>query len=179
MNPDEKSTRRGRQVLVAIAALLAGMFALGGVVSKTSPSEATSATTEDYVAALHVANSFLHAWLARSPEEGLRLISPRLHEPSPNSDAYSYDSWLRQYLAGFGDPHHQAFEIGPGRGRGSQFAFPVTLYEFTTGDAIAVAYTSTLEVIRVRDHWYVDRLPFSSDNPSSKGARGSPASDAH
>jgi len=156
--------RRTQQVLVATALLLAGTFALGGKVSGTSPSE-ESATSEDYVAALHVANSFLHAWLARNPEEGLRLISPRLHEPSPNSDAYSYESWLRQYLAGPSEPHHQAFEIGPGRGRGSQFAFPVTLYEFTTGDAVATGYTSTLEVIRIQDRWCVDRLPFFSDHP--------------
>jgi len=165
MSTDERSLRRGRQILVTTAALLAGISALGGVVSGTSPSEATSATSEDYVAALHVANSFLHAWLARNPEEGLRLISPRLHEPSPNSDAYSYESWLRQYLTGLSGPHHQAFEIGPGRGRGSQFAFPVTLYEFTRGDAVAVGYTSTLELIRIQDRWYVDRLPRSSDNP--------------
>lgn len=113
-----------------------------------------------YLEALQTANAFLWAWVTRDAEAGFGLISDRLRAQIKD------ESWLRQFLVGLSNPHHQAFEIGRGRKQtASRYAFPVTLYEFYTGERAGFRYPGTLELVKQGGRWRVDRLPCSSDNP--------------
>ena len=128
--------------------------------------EPTSRPGADYVAALQVANTFLHAWIERDAGSGLQLMSPHLLSPSAGDEpAESHRSWLNQYLRGLSNPHHSAFEIAQGRAHGQKrWSFPVVLYEWADGQPTADAYSSSIELIRAGDRWLVDRIPKSSDS---------------
>lgn len=113
-----------------------------------------------YLQALRTANAFLWAWVDRDSDIGLRLLSDHLRAEIKD------ESWLRQFVEGLSNPHHQAFEIDRGRARsGNQYSFPVTLYEYYTGEQEGAEYRSTLLVIKQGDTWRVGQLPRSSDNP--------------
>jgi hypothetical protein len=112
-----------------------------------------------YLEALQTANAFLWAWLTRDADGGLRLISDRLR--SKIND----DSWVRQFMVGLSNPHHQAFEISHGRRQtSSRYAFPVILYELYDGEPMGASYRGILEVAKQGNVWRVDRLPHGPDN---------------
>ncbi len=141
--------------------------ALLTITALRQPAEASSAgqrqgesPSADFLNALQTANAFLGAWVSRDVERGIQLISERLRAEVAD------ESWLRQFLAGLSNPHHQAFEIGRGRRKGlGRYSFPVILYELYTGEQKGTAYPGTLEIAREGHVWRVDRLPRTSDNP--------------
>lgn len=125
-----------------------------------SQREGTVNNSADYLEALQTADAFLIAWVKRDTTNGLVLITERLR--AQINDA----SWLRQYISGLSNPHHQAFEIGRGEKVGSnRFKFPVVLYELYIGETTGYAYSSTVQVIKDSEGWRIDVLPKSSDNP--------------
>jgi len=125
---------------------------------KAQPRE-QAAPSAAFLEALQVADSFLWAWVARDAESGLRLISDRLRAKAGD------ERWRRQFIVGLSNPHHQAFEIGRGRLMSTnRYEFPVTLYEFYTGERAGERYQSSLEVVKEGQVWRVDRLPITSDN---------------
>src|SRR5436309_15021895 len=97
-----------------------------------------TAATADYVAALSVANQFLHAWIQRDQSPGIQLMSPRLRSSPAADKSGEVGSWLEQYMSGLSNPHHVAFEIGQGRSVAKgRFEFPVVLYEWADGEPAA------------------------------------------
>lgn len=74
------------------------------------------------------------------------------------------EDWFRQYMSGLSNPHHISFEIGKGKEINSKrIVFPVTLYEYYTGEPKAFQYKSKIEIIKEGDSWRVNVLPKSSD----------------
>ena len=144
----------GRILLTASAAWLllsdAPCLARGHAASPSS----------DYLEATRVADAFLCAWRSREGETGLVLISRRLRSEAKG------ESWLRQFVVGISNPHHEAFEVGRGiKGNGQRYVFPVTLYEYYDGEPTGYAYSSKMEIVLDGETWKVDHLPMSSDNP--------------
>lgn len=115
-----------------------------------------------YVQALETADSFLWAWANRYADTGTKLISSNL---SSKIKKENNEEWFKQYMSGLSNPHHLAFEIGEGKEINSKrFAFPVTLFEYYTGEPKAFQYKSNIEVIKEGDSWRVDVLPTTSDS---------------
>ncbi len=122
----------------------------------------TPSTPAAYVQALQTVDSFLWAWVNRDAEAGRRLIS---HDLSSKLHEGKNEEWFKDYMVGVSNPHHHSFEIGHGKEMNpGRFVFPVTLYEYYTGDPKAFKYKSKIEVIRERDSWRVDVLPVTADN---------------
>jgi len=139
-------------ILLSVAALLILMLPIA---SQSEISQGTEkSTSADYLEALRVANSFLWAWVARDSGAGLQLISTRLRTEIKD------ESWLRQFMMGLSNPHHQAFELGVGRREGAiRYSFPVTLYELYSGENEGFAYTGVLGLVKQGDVWRIDVLP--------------------
>ena len=115
-----------------------------------------------YVQALETANAFLWAWSNRDADSGTKLISQKLLAKLKKENR---EDWFRQYMTGLSNPHHLSFEIGRGKKINSKrFTFPVTLFEYYTGEPKAFQYKSKIEVIKEGDSWRVDVLPTTSDN---------------
>ncbi len=115
-----------------------------------------------YAEALQIADSFLWAWVNRDADAGLNLISQRLLSKLKDTKT---EDWFRQYMVGLSNPHHLSFEIGPGKEiNPKRFSFPVTLYEYYTGEPKAFKYNSNIELVQEGDLWRVDVLPLTSDN---------------
>ena len=115
-----------------------------------------------YVEALQTVDSFLWAWINRDADVGLKLISQVLLSKLQKTKT---EEWFRQYMIGLSNPHHFSFEIEPGKQiNPKRFVFPVTLYEYYTGEPKAFKYKSKIELIREGDSWRVDVLPLTSDN---------------
>ena len=74
-----------------------------------TPQHGDYAPSVAYLEALEIANAFLWAWVTRDADGGLRLMSDRLRAQIND------ETWLRQFMVGLSNPHHQAFEIGHGR----------------------------------------------------------------
>ena len=129
------------------------------------PAATTPSTPAAYVEALGVAHAFLDAWVSRDADKGIRLMSPTLRQTPRGSNPSDYESWLRLYVQGLSNPHHAAFELGRGTlAAHNRAVFPVTLYEFVTGESAAFSYSSSLELVREGESWRVSKLPQSSDN---------------
>ena len=119
-------------------------------------------TRANYVEALQIADSFLWAWVNRDAAAGWRLISSDLTSKLRKE---RNEDWFRDYMIGLSNPHHHSFEIGPGKEvNPKRFSFPVTLYEYYTGEPKAFKYKSKIEVIQEGGSWRVDLLPITSDN---------------
>lgn len=119
-------------------------------------------TPARYVEALRTADSFLWAWVHRDADTGVKLIS---HALSSKLKQTKKEEWFRDYMIGVSNPHHMAFEVGPGKEiNPKRFTFPVTLYEYYTGELEAYKYDSKIEVIQEGDSWLVDALPLTADN---------------
>jgi len=131
---------------------------LSNPVAATEPSAVTT-TSATYVEALGVENGFLHAWVNRDANTGLTLMSPTLRQPPRGNE-----SWLRLYVQGISNPHHQAFELQRGELIANRAVFPVTLYELYSGESTANSYASSIELVREGESWHVSKLPKSSDN---------------
>ncbi len=117
----------------------------------------------DYLEALQVANLFLNAWMIRDSAAGLELISDRLDRDLKGGRG---GSWFEVYMSGLGNPHHQSYEIGPGRKRSTgRYAFPVRLFEIASRDRKGTLYESEIVIARQPDRWAVDELPKTPDNP--------------
>jgi len=122
----------------------------------------TPSTPTNYVQALQTADSFLWAWVNRDADMGRRLISRSL---SSKLQKENNEEWFRDYMIGVSNPHHHSFEIGSGKEiNPKRFSFPVTLYEYYTGESKAFKYKSKIELIREDDRWRVDVLPLTADN---------------
>lgn len=139
--------------------LLIGFTLPPRTVWPASLSTRQAAPSAEYMTALQTANGFLWAWLNRDAERGLRLISDQLRREIKD------DSWLRQFMIGLSNPHHQAFEIGRGKKKSADvFVFPVTLYELASGERTGNAYSGALEISKEGDSWRVTLLPASPEN---------------
>jgi hypothetical protein len=140
---------------VPIIFLLLRAFPVEGKVLQPS-------TPANYVGALQAVDSFLWAWVNRDADAGLKLISQGLLSKLKNTKT---EKWFTQYMVGLSNPHHLSFEIGPGKEiNPKRFVFPVTLYEYYTGEPKAFKYNSKIELVREGDLWRVDVLPLTSDN---------------
>jgi hypothetical protein len=117
---------------------------------------AREAIDQDYVLALSAANRFLYAWQMRDQESGLSLVSQRLKRAKSEEE-------LRTYISGVSNPHHQAFEIGPGqRLKDGRFTFQVRLYEHYTAEKWKGQRPRPGRIVLVRlgpEEWRVDELP--------------------
>lgn len=114
----------------------------------------------EYIEALRTTNAFLAAWVSRDAEAGLKLMSSRLRADADG------ESWLRQFMVGLSNPHHEAFKIAEGKkGGANRYIFSVTLYELFSGEKAGYGYVGKLEVVKEREEWRIDVLPKSSDNP--------------
>ena len=141
----------------AIIIIVFLLIAFGGEGKVHTPS-----TPAAYVQALQTVDSFLWAWVNRDAEAGRRLISRDL---SSRLQKEKNEEWFRGYMVGISNPHHHSFEIGQGKEiNPRRFVFPVTLYEYYTGDPKAFKYESKIELIREGDSWRVNVLPVTSDN---------------
>ena len=73
------------------------------------------------------------------------------------------EEYLRSYITGISNPHHQAFEVGRGQRLPSgAFAFPVTMYEHYSGQTAAVEHPKILRIVVMQagpESWLVDELP--------------------
>ena len=119
-------------------------------------------TSANYVEALQAADSFLWAWVNRDADTGRRLISRGL---SSKLQKENNEEWFRNYMIGLSNPHHHSFEIGSGKQINTKrFSFPVTLYEYYTGEPKAFKYKSKIELVLEGDSWRVDVLPLTADN---------------
>lgn len=115
----------------------------------------------NYVQALQTANAFLWAWANRDSEAGMRLISKNLLSKYKKENK---EEWFRDYMTGLSNPHHSSFELGQGRTiNAKQIVFPVTLYEYYTGEQKAFQYKSEIEVIKEGDTWRINTLPITSE----------------
>jgi len=142
-----------KQLLITLL-LIAALPVEGKVFEPSTPAR--------YVEALHVADSFLWAWVNRDAEAGFNLISQNLLSKLKGK---KNEEWFKQYMIGLSNPHHLSFEIGPGEQIDlKRFAFPVTLYEHYTGEPKAFKYKSKIEIVQQADSWRVDVLPLTSDN---------------
>lgn len=151
---------RSQVILQMLVSSVIFTLALTSTTAYPMPSRHADQTpTAPYLEALQTANAFLWAWVTRNADDGLRLVSDRLRTQSKD------ESWLRQFVVGLSNPHHQAFEIGRGRRKNtSRYAFPVTLYEFYTGEKVGSGYRGMLELVKQGGTWRVDHLPESSEN---------------
>lgn len=141
-------------------AIIFVLFSLAayGVEAKNLP----PSTPANYVHALQTADSFLWAWVNRDVDAGKRLISRGLSSKLQKENS---EEWFRDYMVGVSNPHHHSFEIGPGKTINSKrLSFPVTLYEYYTGEPKAFKYKSRIEVVLDGDGWRVDVLPVISEN---------------
>jgi hypothetical protein len=145
---------------------MTGLLWLAMIAMSLTPTNAWPATTKhgnhappaSYLEALQTANAFMWAWLTRDADEGLRLMSDHLLTKTHD------EAWLRQFAVGLSNPHHQAFEIGRGRGESAKgYAFPVTLYELYTGERVGTGYHAILKVEQKEGKWRVNGLPISPE----------------
>jgi len=142
------------KTLIIVGFLLTAPFAEGKVTEPT--------TQANYIHGLETANAFLWAWSNRDSETGLKLISKNLLSRLKKQNK---EDWFRDYMTGLSNPHHSSFEIGKGKTINSKrVTFPVTLYEYYTGEPMAFKYSSKIELVREGDLWRVDVLPLTSDN---------------
>ena len=106
--------------------------------------------------ALSAANQFLYAWATRNQYDGLALLSPKLKDKYP-------EEYLRSYISGVENPHHQAFEIGRGKRLApGRVSFSVALYEHYTGQKENIGQPKTLTIVLIQsgpENWLVDELP--------------------
>jgi hypothetical protein len=132
------------------------LLATSAPAQKPTKGRAGESIDQDYVLALSTANHFLAAWAARSEDEGLALLTPRLKNKYP-------EEYFRSYISGLSNPHHQAFEVGRGKRLPSgYFSFPVAMYECYTGQKESYDHLKPLTIVVIQtgpDTWLVDELP--------------------
>ncbi len=132
-------------------------FAQGTVINDTDRGN-SSPISLSYLQALQTTDAFLWAWTNRDAEIGIRLMSERLLKSAKN------DSWFHQYMVGLSDPHHFAFELGPGEQLNPiLYEFRVILYEASNGTKEGFKYKGKLRVIQQGQYWRIDQLPASSE----------------
>lgn len=142
------------KAIISVFLLLIALGVEGGTLEPSTP--------HIYVQALQTADSFLWAWVNRDADTGRRLISRGF---SSKLQKENNEEWFRNYMIGLSNPHHHSFEIGSGKRINTErFSFPVTLYEYYTGEPKAFQYKSKIELVRERDSWRVNVLPLTSDN---------------
>jgi len=136
--------------------LLCAAFLLANSAPAQKTKSRAAAINQDYVLALSAANQFLYAWATRNQYDGLALLSPKLKNKYP-------EEYLRSYISGVENPHHQAFEIGRGKRLASGgFSFPVAMYEHYTGQKEPDQHPKPLAIVLIQsgpDNWLVDELP--------------------
>jgi len=124
--------------------------------AQKSKGRAAAGMGQDYVLALSTANHFLYAWATRNEADGLDMLSPKLKNKFP-------EEYLRSYISGVENPHHQAFEIGRGQRMPSgAFSFPVAMFEHYTGQKETNEHPKPLRIVVIQsgpESWLVDELP--------------------
>jgi hypothetical protein len=137
--------------------LLASLVLLN--VSLHGRAKPSPAADQDYIAALAVADNFLHAWQSHDEETGILLLSNQLRERSSADSVSTFFSTAHP---------EQAYEIG----RGSKLApgryqFPVILWQRPamnpssgTAHHWSHPHTAMLVVIRtLKEDWLIDKIP--------------------
>ncbi len=148
-----KTDKLMKPIIISVL-LLVGFGAEGKALPPSMPAS--------YVQALQTADAFLWAWVNRDADTGRRLISRGL---SSKLQKENNEEWFRNYMIGLSNPRHHSFEIGSGKRINTErFSFPVTLYEYYTGEPKAFQYKSKIELAREGDSWRVDVLPDTADN---------------
>ncbi|MHB8077889.1 MAG: hypothetical protein ACYDIE_01365 [Candidatus Krumholzibacteriia bacterium] len=143
--------------------MILGLWATTVAAAPAPPRRAPEAPAASYLEALRVADLFLGAWARRDVDGGLALVSAAVIDGESGGRA-ELRGGVAGYLSGVSNPHHEAFEIGPGRQVvPDRYSFPVRLFELYLGESTGVAYGDTLEVVRQGGEWRVDRLPRSHD----------------
>jgi hypothetical protein len=143
--------------MVVVLGLWATTVAATSIPAKSSH----AAPTASYLEALRVADLFLNAWVRRDIDAGLALVSAAALSRGPGG-RLDLRGGVPDYMSGTSNPHHEAFEISPGRQVGSdRCAFPVRLFELYSGESTGLAYSDTLEVVFQGGEWRIDRLPRS------------------
>ena len=117
---------------------------------------ASTVHDEDYIAALHQANRFCDAWLARDESAGRALLTRRFIRQHP-------DQRLRDGIAGLANPHHAAFELSDGRKTGKdRYVFDVRLFLQYSGmqsDRIEAPLEHIVVVRNDSGQWRIDEFP--------------------
>jgi hypothetical protein len=113
---------------------------------------------DSYILALSAADQFAFAWAFRRADEGRATLTPaalRRHSPED----------LTTLLQGVSSPHHESFEIGPGRKLSpTKYAFDVIQYDYLTKMGVRGPRPkpSRLVVVEVAPgQWLVDEFPDS------------------
>lgn len=132
------------------------IFAANPAPGQTAKRHASNLIDQDYVLALSAADQFMYAWATRNQDDGLALLSPRLKNKFP-------EEYLRSYISGISNPHHQAFEVGGGKRLPSGgFSFPVAMYMHYTGQRENSGPPKPLTIVMIQagpENWLVDELP--------------------
>jgi len=111
---------------------------------------------DEYIVALSTADQFMHAWATRNVDEGRSTLTPAaLKQHSANEIATVFE--------GVSSPHHESFEIGPGRRlSATSFAFDMIKYEYLTNMNFKGPRPRPVRLVVVRvtpERWLVDAFP--------------------
>jgi len=145
--------------------LVAGI-AIGGTVRAQSspstqrpaaPASSAAVTVDDgYILALGVADGFMHAWAARDLAAAKTLLSPAALKKHSAGD-------LASLIQGTSSPHHQSYEIGPGRKlSAAKYAFDVIEYDYLTGMNAHDPRPTPSQIVVIQsgaNAWLVDEFP--------------------
>ena len=146
----------GRTLVVVL-----GLWATTVAAAPGPPKRHHDGPAASYLEALRVADLFLNAWVKRDVNGGLALVSAAALTRD-SGGRVDLSGGVPDYISGISNPHHEAFEISPGRQVGpDRCAFPVRLFELYLGESTGFAYSDTLEVVRQGGEWRIDRLPRS------------------
>jgi hypothetical protein len=131
---------------------------LSMIVSLSARTKPAAVVDEDSLAALAIADSFLHAWQAHDEEAGILLLSDRLREHSSQDDVSIFFSTAHS---------EQAYEISRGRKLApGRYQFPITLWQTSTAKSSGAPrpgmkpHATSLIVTRApKGDWLIDKLP--------------------
>jgi hypothetical protein len=113
---------------------------------------------DNYILALSAADQFAFAWAFRRADEGRALLTPAALR------RYSAED-LTTLLQGVSSPHHESFEIGPGRQLSpTKYAFDLIQYEYLTKMGVRGPRPKPARLVVVEvapEQWLVDEFPDS------------------
>lgn len=113
---------------------------------------------DNYILALNAADEFLHAWATRDAVAGRATLTPAaIKRHSPDD--------LAMVFQGVSSPHHESFEIGPGRRlSATKYAFDVIEYAYMTKMGARDPRPTPARIVVVQvapEKWLVDEFPDS------------------
>ena len=111
---------------------------------------------DGYILALATADQFAYAWAFRHADEGRALLTPAA------LGRYTPDA-LATLLSGVSSPHHESFEIGPGRKLApTKYAFDLIQYDYMTKMGFSGPRPKPGRIVVVEaapERWLVDEFP--------------------